>query len=458
MVGTQTKYIEFPKGGLEDLRRELDWFNEVLACRLKLYFGHESDHAHISEISRPDTMDADFYGRFVSENQLTYEERLVLLLALIPHIQPFLLDPFFVKNATYDRPFSEFGGIYKENPKGFFPTGETAMFLLTGTDIAERSGALHYFSDDHLFAQKNILTLKGNPDEPEMTAELKLNESWVHYFLSGEMPRYSSSPDFPAQLIQSEMEWEELVLPEETEEKLEEVIAWAQHGDTIMKDWGLGRRVKPGYSVLFHGPPGTGKTLTASLIGKETGMEVYRIDLSRVVSKYIGETEKNLAKVFQRAESKNWILFFDEADALFGKRTEVSSSHDRYANQEVSYLLQRLDEYDGLAILATNLKTNLDDAFARRFHSTINFPIPNASLRFNLWQSSFPEQVKLASDIDLEEVAEKHKLAGGSIINVVRYCSLQILAAGKKSVSRILLEKGIRQELDKEGRTLTEKS
>ena len=133
--------------------------------------------------------------------------------------------------------------------------------------------------------------------------------------------------------------------------------------------------LKPGFKALFHGLPGTGKTLTAMLIGKKTGLDIYRVDLSQMVSKYIGETEKNLAKVFDKAEHKNWILFFDEGDALFGKRTNTKDAHDRYANQQVSYLLQRIEEYDGLVILATNLKNNIDDAFLRRFQSIIHFPM-----------------------------------------------------------------------------------
>src|SRR5690606_1665724 len=152
-----------------------------------------------------------------------------------------------------------------------------------------------------------------------------------------------------------------------------------------MKDWGMEKRLNPGFRVLFHGPPGTGKTLTASLLGKYTGKEVYKIDLSMVVSKFIGETEKNLANLFDKAENKDWILFFDEADALFGKRTNVRDAHDKYANQEVSFLLQRTETYAGLVILATNFKNNIDDAFARRFQSHIYFPSPAFGERLKIW-------------------------------------------------------------------------
>ena len=143
-----------------------------------------------------------------------------------------------------------------------------------------------------------------------------------------------------------------------------------------MNDWGMAPKLRPGYRSLFYGPPGTGKTMTACLLGKSTGRDVYKVDLSLVVSKYIGETEKNLARVFDQAQHKGWILFFDEADALFGKRSETRDAHDRYANQEVSFLLQRIETFDGIAILASNQRENLDDAFTRRFESIIYFPMP----------------------------------------------------------------------------------
>jgi SpoVK/Ycf46/Vps4 family AAA+-type ATPase len=204
---------------------------------------------------------------------------------------------------------------------------------------------------------------------------------------------------------------------------------------------------------LFHGSPGTGKTLTATLLGKYTGRKVFRIDLSTVVSKYIGETEKNLASLFDRAKNRQWILFFDEADALFGKRTSVKDSHDRYANQEVSYLLQRVEEFDGLIILASNLKANLDEAFLRRFNAIIRFPFPKESERVMIWRKSFPENVQFENSLDLPEMLGKFELAGGSIINVVHHACLRMLARGPERI--ILLEdvlQGIRREVEKEGK------
>lgn len=179
-------------------------------------------------------------------------------------------------------------------------------------------------------------------------------------------------------LLTTDGSWKELAPDKKTMKQLKELMNWLKHSSDV-KALPVGKKkIKPGYRCLFAGPGGTGKTLAAALLGKECNMDVYRIDLSMVISKYIGETEKNLAKLFDEAEYKDRILFFDEADALFGKRTEVKDSHDRFANLEVSYLLQRLENYPGLVILATNLKSNMDEAFTRRFQSVIHFSAPKS--------------------------------------------------------------------------------
>jgi SpoVK/Ycf46/Vps4 family AAA+-type ATPase len=174
-------------------------------------------------------------------------------------------------------------------------------------------------------------------------------------------------------ILDTEQSWKELALPQETLTQVEEIKNWLKQSSSVKAGKSLQRKIKPGYRALFYGTNDTRKASTASLIGKELNKEVYKIDLSQVVSKYIGETEKNLELVFASAKDKDWILFFDEADALFGKRTGVRDAHDKYANQEVSYLLQRMEEYSGLAILATNIKSNIDPAFTRRFNSILRF-------------------------------------------------------------------------------------
>jgi SpoVK/Ycf46/Vps4 family AAA+-type ATPase len=219
-----------------------------------------------------------------------------------------------------------------------------------------------------------------------------------------------------------------------------------------MTGWGMRGKIKPGYRALFYGPPGTGKTLTATLLGKYTGRKVFCVDLSTVVSKYIGETEKNLANLFDKARSKQWILFFDEADALFGKRTNVKDAHDRYANQEVSYLLQRVEEFDGLVILASNFKANMDEAFLRRFNAIIRFPFPDEAERVAIWRTSLPAQAQFEDGLDLPALLGKFELAGGGIINVVQHACLATIARGSATLRLSDMLKGIQREMEKQGK------
>lgn len=198
-----------------------------------------------------------------------------------------------------------------------------------------------------------------------------------------------SNPDFPAKRITTEMEWGDLVLNKVVIAQVMEIQAWLEHSSELLKDWNMQKKMKQGFRALFYGPPGTGKTFTASLLGKKTNKQVYKIDLSMVISKNIGETEKNLGILFDIAEHKDWILFFDEADALFGKRTNIRDAHDKYANQEAAYLLQRMEGYPGLVILATNFKENIDKAFTRRIHTIIEFKRLPFIKRKILWLKNY---------------------------------------------------------------------
>jgi SpoVK/Ycf46/Vps4 family AAA+-type ATPase len=211
-----------------------------------------------------------------------------------------------------------------------------------------------------------------------------------------------------------------------------------------------------GVTALFFGPPGTGKTMGAEVIARELGLDLYKIDLSTMVSKYIGETEKNLEKIFTEAENSNAILFFDEADAIFGKRSEVKDAHDRYANIEISYLLQRMESFDGVTILATNLKANLDEAFTRRLQFAVDFPFPRAADRLRIWRTLFPPGVPRDPDLDLERMAESFEITGGNIRNIL--INAAYLAATDGQVVRMThLLHGARREMQKMGRLVNEK-
>lgn len=424
------------------------WFSQVVDVSIQLYFKQDCAFESIEDIKLPN--ESAFTE--IIENELSFAEHVVLLLALMPHIRPQVLDVFFTENANLNRTFTEFGGLKGNTHGGFLPTGETASFILAGTDIEKRTNLLQLFDSDHFFAKQNILKI-ANPaeGEPFLSGALQVSAEFLAQLLSGEEQKPNYSISFPAKRITTALNWESLVLPYHVMEDIEDVNVWIAKSETIMKDWGLERIIKPGYRCLFYGPPGTGKTLTASLLGQHNNMDVYRIDLSMLVSKYIGETEKNLANVFDRAENKRWILFFDEADALFGKRTSTNTSNDRHANQEVAYLLQRVEDFPGIVILATNLKSNIDEAFARRFQSVIYFPLPDEEQRYELWQKMLPESW-LANDFDLRKLANDYELSGGSMTNVVRYCALKLLANDEKQVSWQLMLEAVRKELYKEGK------
>jgi SpoVK/Ycf46/Vps4 family AAA+-type ATPase len=229
------------------------------------------------------------------------------------------------------------------------------------------------------------------------------------------------SLDALAARLTPDCDWDDITLPRAQRNLLRRACAYVRHSHRVYKEWGFGEKIGygRGLSVLFSGAPGTGKTMCARILARELNMEAYKINISRIVSKYIGETEKNLDAVFREARSSNCILFFDECDALFGKRSDVKDSHDRNANIEVSYLLQQIEEHDGVCILATNLLDNMDAAFMRRITFVVQFPFPNAAERREIYQKHLPPGLSMSVDIDWDYLAEKFKLSGGYIKNIV---------------------------------------
>ncbi len=247
--------------------------------------------------------------------------------------------------------------------------------------------------------------------------------------------------------------WDDIILPGDELSILRELVSTVRGRPKVLETWGVGKKLASGngITVLFAGPPGTGKTMAAEVIAAELHLDLYKIDLSTVVSKYIGETEKNLERIFSEAQSSNAILFFDEADALFGKRSEVKDAHDRYANIEISYLLQRMESYDGVTILATNLRANLDEAFARRLQFAVDFPFPEEEYRMRIWETLFPPEVPREDNIDFAYLARNFKMAGGNIRNVLVSAAF-LSAADDNPVNMAHLRHGMRRELQKMGR------
>ncbi len=407
------------------MKDAINWFNIVLATSVQLYFNKKCPLQSIKQIRAPKS---SWLENITGREQLTVEEKVVIMLALAPHIAPHVLDILFTPNTKYDRQFTDFGGWKGLSHGGFLPTGETVAFMISGHEPEKRRDVILLFQKSHWFYTQNILRLEGaNEGEPFLSGQLRVTEEFLSHVLLDREYKPDYSIGFPAKRTITDLEWEDMVLEYDTLESLEEINTWITHQKTIMEDWGLKRILKPGYRALFYGPPGTGKTLAATLLGKKNNMDVYRIDLSMVVSKYIGETEKNLAKIFDLAENRNWILFFDEADALFGKRTSTNTSNDRHSNQEVAYLLQRIEDFPGTIILATNLKSNIDEAFYRRFQSIIYFPMPSKELRTTLWSKMLPKEWLRDDAKELLDVVSELKLSGGAITNVVRKFALSVI-------------------------------
>ncbi|HEX6362819.1 MAG TPA: ATP-binding protein, partial [Albitalea sp.] len=260
-----------------------------------------------------------------------------------------------------------------------------------------------------------------------------------------------------ARRIEPRQDWDDIVLPESQMEQLRSICSQARRRSRVYGEWGFDRKLSlgRGLNALFTGPPGTGKTMAAEVIARDLALNLYKIDLSQTVSKYIGETEKNLGRVFDQASEAHAILFFDEADALLGKRSEVKDAHDRYANTEVAYLLQKIEEYEGVSILATNLRQNMDEAFTRRMRFIVEFPFPDESARRGIWQRAFPREAPLAADIDAGFLASRFKLAGGSIRNIALGASFLAAERGRAIDMSLLVESG-KRELRKMGRLVSD--
>ncbi|WP_455591826.1 ATP-binding protein [Bacteroides sp.] len=431
------------------MKELIEWFQKVVETIVSLYFDQNCEVKSMQEIEPPSS---DWWQLMtgIPGEKIAFAEKVVLMLALMPHLEPHALDIFFIKNKVFERPHTEFGGWRGMTHSGFLPTGETAAFLLAGESMEWRSTVVQLFDKEHWFYRLNLLRLEGRGEgEPFLSGRLCASEELLSRVLHGREYKPDYSMGFPAKRVTTPLEWDDMVLDYQVVQPLEEINAWITGHRVIMEEWGLSRILKAGYRSLFYGPPGTGKTLAATLLGKRNGMDVYRVDLSMIVSKYIGETEKNLAKVFDLAENRDWILFFDEADALFGKRTSAQTSNDRHANQEVAYLLQRIEDFPGTVILATNLRTNIDEAFARRFQSMVYFPMPDEYTRRELWEKMLPPAWTPQGRAEMIAKAATYELAGGAMTNVIRSCALHLLVSRTSVLDETVFVEAVRKEQQK---------
>ncbi len=428
------------------IQADLEWLEEIMRRR----YAARQDAAQVFKMPNPPALKGEsVYYSLLKQFKFTAAERLALLLALVPHTAPYFLDEAWQMISSSPE------SVLKTMPKaGTVPTIDFFLYLLAGDDLEKRFFHVQVFDEEAFLIKNRILLPEPESSAPLLLQPIKISPDYLSMLTYGReyKPRFTTA--FPAKRLTTALGWKDLILNAQVSAQVTEIMSWIQYGKTILQEWDLGKRLSPGYKILFYGPPGTGKTTTASLIAKVSGVDVYRIDLSMVVSKYIGETEKNLSRIFDEADQKDWILFFDEADALFGKRTEMKDAHDRYANQEVAFLLQKIEDHNGIVILSSNMKSNIDDAFTRRFQGIVYFPMPTAGERLRIWENGFSKKSILEKEISLEQLAAKYEMSGGAIMNVIRYASLKALERKKNIIEFRDLVNGIAREFAKEGRTI----
>lgn len=344
-------------------------------------------------------------------------------------------------------------------------TPHLAWALISQHEIAleampQRPWAEHHVDDSRADAQDWRVALDREPSEGHRLdrEQLRLVSRAVEGLggdLDAAIRRLASGHlDALAVRIKPARGWDDLVLPPHQAQQLEELVARFKHRGRVYDDWGYRPIPSAGIVALFSGQSGTGKTLAAEVIAHSLGLDLYKVDLSTVVSKYIGETEKNLESIFTAAAAANLVLFFDEADAIFGKRSEVSDAHDRYANIEVAYLLQRLERYDGLVVLATNLQGNIDQAFLRRIHVAVDFPVPDEAERRRIWAHAFPKEAP-RGPLDIDFLAKQFKVTGGVIRNAALAAGF-FAAEADTPVTMELVLRGVAREFEKMGRLRSE--
>ncbi len=434
----------------DKLWEELAWLGNIWQSR----FNNSSlSWEEISNASLAPAHDEnDLFSQILIENKLDSSSRAILALTISAELDPHQL---ILTNDINEEVLQLAGGARVSHIPYLLPTAQTACFLIGGVNAKDRFETLKLLGDQQTLVKEKLIVCHKEDDLPLLAARMGIHPNLMASLLSGKESEVYLPPGFPAQQLTSKLAWSDLIIDEATKQQIEQLIDWVSHREALKNIPGLSKHLKPGYKCLFHGESGTGKTLAATLIGKLTGKPVFRIDLSMISSKYVGETEKNLAQVFSEAENKDWILFFDEADALFGKRSATKDAHDRYANQEVSYLLQRVEEYEGLVILSSNFKTNIDSAFTRRFKQLIPFKAPKTEERRLFWKSNIPTNFTIDEDKVIEELAQRAPLTGAGIINAIEYACLYAAKRGEQELHYQDLVEGARQELLKQGKSFS---
>ncbi len=438
---------------LTDLLAEVAWIERVLHYQLTP-FKTTDDTSQFPDT--PSLSGDSAYSAFISENQFGLAERVMLGLVIANSWMPDKLLPF-VDEADNLALRTRYGGVIKDRAFNFVPTLRTVLFLISGQNeklFAKFFDLLHV--KHPLFTQGIIILENHYKEQSRLKQQVILNDAFLEHFLTGNPPKLDEGENFPAKLSPSKIDFEDLVLNEACYIQLTDVLKYLEIKRKLFSIEGVSKLVRSSYVAVFTGEPGTGKTITAKTIGKKLGIPVYVVNLARIVSKYIGETEKNLERVFDRFNDKDCILFFDEADALFGKRTEVKDSKDRYANQEVAFLLQKIEEFNGVVILASNvhdINQVFDKAFQRRIRRIIRFDFPEQNERLLLWKKALPLSFSYEKGLN-EYLAENYQLTGASISNIIADTLIEAVYNDTFRITRELLLPAMETEYKKTGRKL----
>lgn len=377
------------------------------------------------------------FGQVVAACRLQVPEALILAAALAEEV-----DEGFV--TAYQK--------LTPRPGSVGLTGEVARTLCANS-FEGRAHVSTLLGPGAPLRRASLVEIEPSP-HGTLAGRLRVEDDLLAWVLGRAPVAQTPSSDFPAAPLDTVHSLEDVIVSGRVARKLRELVARIQLQERVVRDWGFAHRHDnvQGLLALFHGPPGTGKTMAAAALAKTLGMPAFRVDLSALVSKYIGETEKHLARVFDRAARQRCILLFDEADAVFGQRTEVSDSHDRYANQEVSYLLSRVESHPGVVLLTTNLLANIDDAFQRRIQLVVEFPEPGVGERIRLWESVVPPELPLAPELDFQSLAEQFSLTGAQIRDATLDAAYRAAGDGQV-VTEPHLMAGIRRQYEKAGRS-----
>ncbi|WP_336703406.1 ATP-binding protein [Chryseobacterium indologenes] len=420
------------------LNEEMKWLQSLIEKRCKELFLEDEKELNIGyEIPEtPESDDQSPYSITINAHQLTVLDRIILALGIASAHYPSILKTFVQIEENSNAFAIEAGGEYDRISRSFKPTFQTALFLLAGKDLSLWSQYGAQLVNGSVLLKNDIIYNRSSTEF--IHGKIELDTAYLNYFLSGQKPQLDHGSYFPGRLYKSDLTMQDIILEDNVRDQIKPIghyISALENGFFKTNEHSF----KPGFIALFYGAPGTGKTMLAGILANTYGIDMYHVDLSQVVSKYIGETEKNLEVLFNRLQGKNCMLFFDEADALFGKRSDVKDAHDRYANQEVSYLLQRIEKFDGLTILASNFENNMDDAFKRRIDVSVNVIRPTETTRKALWEHYLPKNITFESNDLLQYLTKEYNYTGANIRNIMKNVAMALHDRNETSITYSLI-------------------